>query len=110
MRLPLVNATLTVIAGGGGDANYDTPAGADLPKWEGEEDAYVVEELVEVQRDDSVDELQRTSIVITAERADGVERGDTLTYSYRGQTHTREVRDLRVAVLAGTARLVFTDQ
>src|SRR5262249_55740258 len=91
---PLVNATLTKIAGGGSIEDYDAVAGPDTERWSGAAPAYLDDELFTVQSGADVSEVQRSRLVVAVTGGELAQPGDTLTFSYRGHSHDRIVRDL----------------
>lgn len=109
MSIPVANATLTAISGGGLAEDYDTPASAGSARWTGSVGAYVVDELVRAVSPGRVDELRKTSIVLPAGIARKAQRGDALTFTYQGVDQTRTVGDIRITEVVGTARLTFED-
>lgn len=107
--LPVTNAQLLTIAGGGPSEDYDTPAGADTIRWQGMTGIYVVDELVRSYGPGRVDDVRRTSFVAPARAARGIASGDTVTFRYQDVEHVRTVQDVRITEIAGTARIVLRD-
>lgn len=108
-NLPLVNATLERIAGGGTSEDYDTPAGTDAERWAGEEDAYLREELLTVTIGERRDEVQATRVTVPLSPGELATRGDSITYTYADEQVTRTLRSIEVFRIYGTVRLTFWD-
>ena len=103
--LPLVNATLTKIAGGGTTEDYDTAAGTDTQRLAGSEDAYVVEDLLSEVSYGRLDQVEFTLVVVLLAVGALVLRGDTISFDHAGQTRSRTVRAVEQRRLMGTVRL-----
>ncbi len=89
--LPLANVRLTKVEGTGFSTDMGLAEGADTTRWVGNASAY----LAEVERDVTGaerDEITQTYIVVRTGIA--VEREDTVTFTDRGTTRTRKVRDI----------------
>lgn len=111
--IPASNATLTAILDGGTTADYDVPATAGTPRWQGHHAAYVVDELV---RDfgthaaihaNEVTEIRKTSVVINARLARLVRQGDKLQFTYQDAAQERTAANVRITEVTGTARVVL---
>lgn len=107
--LPIINATLTKVAAPLVE-DYDTPSGTGTDVWTGSENAYVIEELVEVPGNGRLDVLRKTSIVIPSDIGRLVQAAHTVTYDYDGSTHNRKVQATSVHAPVGRARLALEDQ
>jgi hypothetical protein len=109
--LPFHNAYLTAIKGGGTSEDYDADEGAGTPKWSGEAQAHVVEEVVEVPNaGGALNEFRRTyvSVPSTVRPSPELTSGDTIVFTKDGVTHERELR--RVEPLeVGIIRLYLVD-
>lgn len=108
--LPQVNAELTTVAGQGYTEDYGSSEGADTAKWTGTLDAYFSESVVRSTAQGSLDLLRQTVLILPAAvldviageaGQDAIEQGDSLTFTHKGASHTRKVRDLRAVELAG---------
>lgn len=108
-NLPLINATLTRIVGGGSSEDYAAPAGADAARWEGAEDAYLREELLTVTAGERRDEVQATRLTVPLSPGELAKRGDSITYIHAGETATRTLRGVETFRVYGTVRLTFWD-
>lgn len=102
MRPPLVNATLTAIKGGGAAEDYDTAAGADTNRWAGSADAYVDEQMLENVGPNGLDQVAATRLVVPFAQGELVQRGDTVVYTYDGQSFARTAKNLQQFKLFGT--------
>ena len=105
--VPLVNATLTQIAGGGSSEDYDSPAGADTARWSGTADAYVDEHMESQVTGQSLDAIDVTRLVVPLTPGSQAQRGDTVTYTYGGQTVSRTVQHMWQYWLFGTVAYFF---
>ncbi len=111
--LPLTNATLTQIAGGGHTEDWDRGPGADLIRWSGAADAYVTEKstttiITEGAKDvyPSLTEAKLTRIVVDSSVGNLVQKGDTITFTWNNQTGIqRQVDNTQTYTLFGTTRL-----
>jgi hypothetical protein len=109
---PITNATLTRVQPGGGAEDYDATTLSGADKFTGSQAAFVSDE--QVSRDaggTSTIVLERSVAVDDALAVDWA-RGDTLTYTYRGDTLTGVVRDIKTTTapgLPGVIRLVLRD-
>jgi len=110
----MVNATVTLIVGGGAAEDYDSLAGADTQRWAGSQGGYVREEILsEVTsggQGGTLTEVRVTRLAVDLALADLVQRGDSVTYTYAGETATRTVRSLARYRMVGTATLTFWDE
>lgn len=94
LDLPQRNAILTAIAGGGTTEDYDSPAGADDPKWEGEADAWVHDSArAGSDLGGGFNLVKTTWVVIPGELAPFVAMGDSVSLERDGVASTREVRE-----------------
>jgi hypothetical protein len=109
--LPLANARLTKVAGGGASEDFDQPAGAAAAKWSGDEDAYLVEKLVNSVTPQGLDQLRQDYLVIPAGLAGNVTTDDQVTYLRASDnvTATRKVKQIENHPVAGTCRLYLWD-
>ena len=113
--IPYRNATLTGIAGGGTLEDFDAPAGADTPRWQGSVGIYVADELSEDrtarndQRASSVSEIVATRLEIPYDIGRLVQRGDTVTYLFENATHQRAARDIIRSEAVGRVRVLLAD-
>lgn len=119
MILPVRNATILKIAGGGTSEDYDEPAGADTAKWEGRRDAQLLEQaLSDVEPGPgrpggsgsgaALDELVRTRLIFDAALATVVP-GDSVTFRHRGVVATREVLTVVTPEPLGTVHVTLVD-
>lgn len=106
--LPIINAELTKVAAPTVE-DYDTPAGAGTDVWTGSEQAYVIEQLVEVPGNGRLDVLRKTEIVIPSDIGRLVAAEHSVTYTYDGSTHIRKVQSTSVHAMLGRARLALED-
>lgn len=98
---PLSNATLARVQAGGGAEDYDAASAAGTEKWAGEARAFVNDEATSDDRDSgSSVVLERTMAVDDALDVDW-QRGDIVTYTYRGATQTGDIRDVKITSAAG---------
>lgn len=116
MRLPQANATLTAVSGGGlsEDDGGSYTGSADSAKWTGSADAYVSEEVLTDVDATGLNEAKRTFIVIPGDLQPTfvLRPEDTVTYTYAGASHTREIEDFAARLLAGhlpTVRCILRD-
>lgn len=109
MSLPASNARLTMILGGGFSEDYDEPATNGTPKWTGDADAYVVDKVRTAVTAAGLARVKTTYVVIPVDLADGIESGDTVTYTINGTSVSRVVWEIEAHEIAGTARLHFKD-
>jgi hypothetical protein len=107
---PLSNATLARVQAGGGAEDYDAASAAGPEKWVGAARAFVNDQASsdDGARGSSV-VLERTIVVDDALDVDW-QRGDIVTYTYRGATQTGEIRDIKITSaqgVPGVARLTL---
>lgn len=107
MKPPLANATLTSIAGGGTSEDYDTGPGADTARWTGSVDAYLQERLEAQVAGQQLDAVDVSRLVVPLAEGLNARRGDTVTYSYGGETFSRTVQHLEQYRIFGTVSLWF---
>ncbi len=108
--LPLVNATLERIAGGGTSEDYDAPEGADSERWAGKMGVYLREEILTNVNGERRDEVKATRLTVPLALGDLTERGDSITYHYAGESVTRTVRNLEEFRIVGTATFTFWEE
>lgn len=106
--VPLANAQLLEVAGGGFSEDYRRQPASDTPKWSGQVDAFLEERQNTKVGKDAKDELTASTLTIPAGLAD-VRRGDSVTYRHNGTSFTRRVQNLAQRELIGTTRLEFFD-
>lgn len=106
--LPQTNARLISITLTGSSEDWDQPAGAaGATKWQGNEDAYVIEKVRTVYDTGTGALVKRRDIQIiisgtlrdTAGQPLDIGTGDILTYQWRGVTHTRRVMEINGAFM-----------
>lgn len=113
MILPVRNATVLAISGGGASEDFDSPEGADSPLWEGRSAATHVEETVTEPVPGSgtssgiaVDEVIVTRLVFDGSLA-AVRVGHEITYEHDGGTHTRKVAAITKPDVLGVVRVTL---
>lgn len=95
LDLPQANATLTAVKGGGFSEDYDTAAGADTTKWQGEADAWVHDTMALASDLAGGRNLTTaTYVVLPGGLAPKITAGDTLHLERDGVVSTREVREI----------------
>lgn len=111
MKLPpITNATLTRVQAGGGAEDYEASSTGGTDKWTGAETVFVNDAQIsdDTGRDSSI--VTQRSIVVDETLPVTWERGDTVTYTYRGATKTGTVEDVKTTAapgLLGVVRLVL---
>lgn len=108
--LPLVNARLTAVTPVGATADFDAPAGAAAPRWTGNVGVYVAEEVLEQITAGRIDQVQRTRIELPWTPGSLVRRGDTLTYTYEGQTQTATAGTIARASVVNRVQVLAEDR
>lgn len=110
MQLPVTNAALTRVEGGGTTEDYEQAAGTAVTKFTGSVPAYVV--LTESVRSepDGRNRRKRSFIVVPFETTGLLELDDTLTFTYEGETLQRPVREILPHKVAGTTRVYLEDE
>lgn len=105
--LPQSNARLISIQTDGVSEDWDRPAGPAGPaKWQGNEDAYVIEKVRTAYTGDGPMAKTRDVQIIISASLRGVDgnpliiaTGDIFTYQFRGITHTRRVMEFNGAFM-----------
>jgi hypothetical protein len=96
LTLPQRNATLVGIGGGGTSEDYDSPAGADTPTWEGEADAWVHDSTRQASDlSGGLNLVKTTYVVLPGELSRYLSNGDTITFEHEsGELSSRDVREI----------------
>jgi hypothetical protein len=106
--IPVANASLTAIAGGGFTDDYDLDATADgTVRWSGDAPAYLVRRRDERARGRTSDIVVDEFLVVDDELGKLVQDGDTVTFEFETVTENRQVSLVQRHPVAGTCRLTF---
>lgn len=105
MGLPQSNARVTAILAPGPSEDYNETGGSGVPKWQGSREAYVLEQW-KTNYSQSEGGLKRNKIVTMYIPADMVRgfsllTGDTITYTFNGDTTSRRIQDVTPNIYPG---------
>lgn len=110
MALPYTNGRLLSITGVGVTEDYDQPSDTVGPQqWTGSADITVRQQLLEELNGDRIDEVIQTSIKLPYAVGRYVRRGDTITYLFEGEQHTRTAGTIVRAQLTDRVRVILED-
>jgi hypothetical protein len=110
---PITNATLTRVQAGGGAEDYDDTPSTGADKWTGATAVLVSDQEISTEGGGDTTIVIERSIAVDDALTVAWTRGDQLTYTYRGQTLTGTVRDVKTTTapaLPGVVRLVLRDE
>lgn len=109
---PTTNATLSRVQAGAGAEDYDDTPAAGADKWTGSQGVLIVGEQASQDSGGDSSIIASRTVIVDNALAVTWERGDLLTFTYRGQGETATVRDVKQTFaqgLPGVVRLVLRD-
>jgi hypothetical protein len=106
MELPMANATLTKVEGGGFAEDYDRAKGGDDPKWTGSEGVYFNEASERVSSGESTEIVIGRSVVVSSDLAVDWKQGDTLTLTRGEEEIVADVRRIKKTEYPGAPGVV----
>lgn len=107
--LPYSNARLVRISGVGNTPDYDDDGAQGSSRWTGDLPVTVRERREELIAGDRVDEIFRTEIKLPYGIGRIVQRGDSLTFTFAGEQHSRTAGTIVRAELADRVRVILED-
>jgi hypothetical protein len=113
MGLPVSNATLTRVQGGGGSEDYDTGPTGGADKWAGATGVYVNDRTNRVTSAERSSVIVSRTVVVAAELRVDWQVGDTLSFTWRRIAEQGSVRAIEISAvpgLPGTVRLTLEDR
>lgn len=110
MGLPYTNGRLLSITGVGATEDYTDPGdNVGAERWTGNLGITVRQQLLENINGDRIDEIITTSVKLPYAIGRLVRRGDTITYTYDGDSYTRTAGTIVRAQLTDRVRVTLED-